>query len=53
MRDKAILIKVTSDEQTLIQARAKELGFNNTSDYVRYISINTKTIPAREINKGL
>jgi uncharacterized protein (DUF1778 family) len=51
MRDKAILIKVTAEEQALIQEQAKVLGFSNTSDFLRYVGIHTKEIH-RGASKG-
>lgn len=44
MKDKAIIIKVTKEQHTLIKKKAIEFGFDNMSDYLRYLALNTKEI---------
>lgn len=44
MKDKSIIIKVSEEQREEIKRKAIELGFDNTSDYLRYLALNTKEI---------
>jgi hypothetical protein len=44
MKDKGILVKVTEEQHALIKLKAEEFGFDNMSDYIRYLALNTKEV---------
>lgn len=50
MRTKAINLKLTTSEYDLIKERAKLLGFDSVSEYMRYVCLNTTEIK-RSIKK--
>jgi hypothetical protein len=44
MKDKSIIIKVTEEQHKLIKLKAIECGFENMSEYLRYLALNTKEV---------
>ena len=44
MKDKAIIIKVTEEQHSLIKEKAKECGFETMSEYLRYLALHTKEV---------
>jgi len=44
MKDKSIIVKVSEEQHALIKEKAKECGFDNMSDYIRYLALNTKEV---------
>jgi hypothetical protein len=44
MKDKSILIKVTRDQHSIIKKKSKDMGFDNMSDFIRYLALNIKNI---------
>lgn len=44
MKDKAIIIKVSKEQHDLIKQKSIKFGFDNMSDYLRYLALNTKEI---------
>jgi len=47
MKTKAIVIRVTEEQDLTIIARAKEMGFQQKSDYVRYVLFLQKSIEGK------